>query len=57
VTILRQGLGLAGVLLAVLAVMQDDRRIGWGAVALLTGSMILRLVSRRRAPPNRDQSV
>ena len=54
---LRLGLGLAGVLLAVLAVVQDDQRIGWGAVALLTGSVILRLMSRRRSPPDRDQSV
>jgi hypothetical protein len=46
-TRLRIALGLAGLLVAALAVVRDDRRIGWGAIALLAASIIVRLWSRR----------
>lgn len=47
-TAIRIGLALAGFALAVLAIALEDRRIGWGAIALLIGSLIVRLVQRRR---------
>lgn len=47
-TAIRIGLALAGFAVAVLAIALEDRRIGWGAIALLIGSLIVRLVQRRR---------
>jgi hypothetical protein len=46
-TAIRIGLALAGFAVAVLAIALEDRRIGWGAIALLIGSLIVRLVQRR----------
>ena len=43
---LKLGLALAGFLLAVLSVALDERRLGWAAIALLIGSLILRLLLR-----------
>jgi hypothetical protein len=48
VTRLRIGLALAGFVVALLAVVTDRPRVGWGAVALLTASLIVRLLQRRR---------
>jgi hypothetical protein len=48
---LRVGLALGGFALALLAIALEDRRIGWAAIALLVGSLIVRLVLRRRNPP------
>jgi hypothetical protein len=45
---LRLALSLAGMVAAVLAIMLNDRRMVWGAIALLAASLILRLVGRRR---------
>jgi hypothetical protein len=45
-TLLRVGLALAGFTLALLAVALEDRRLGWGAIALLIGSLIVRLLQR-----------
>jgi hypothetical protein len=50
--LLRIGLALAGFAVAVLAVALDDRQLGWGAIALLIGSLIVRLLQR-----GRDHSV
>lgn len=51
-------LSLSGMVVAVLAIMLDDRRIVWGAIALLAASLLLRLLGRgRRAPGGRDGSV
>lgn len=47
---LRLGLSLTGMVAAVLAIMLDDRRLVWGAVALLAASLLLRVVARRRGP-------
>jgi hypothetical protein len=47
-TAIRVGLALAGFAVAVLAIALEDRRIGWGAIALLIGSLIVRLVQRGR---------
>jgi hypothetical protein len=46
--VLRLGLSLAGFVLAVLSITLDDRRLVWGAIALLSGSLILRLLQRKR---------
>jgi hypothetical protein len=43
-------LSLTGMLLAVVAIMLKDRRLVWGAMALLTGSIILRLAQRGKGP-------
>jgi hypothetical protein len=45
---LRLGLALAGFLVALLSVVLDEARLGWGAIALLTGSLILRLLAQKR---------
>ncbi len=44
---IRLGLSLAGMILAVLAIMREDRRLVWGAIALLAASLLLRLATRR----------
>jgi len=44
---LRIGLGLAGLAVAVVAVATDSPRITWAGIALLTGSLIVRLLQRR----------
>ena len=44
---LRVGLGLAGLAVAAVAVATDNPRITWAGVALLTGSLIVRLLQRR----------
>ena len=46
-TRLRIGLALAGFAGAILAVLLDQPRVVWGAIALLTGSLIVRLLQRR----------
>jgi hypothetical protein len=48
-TPLRIGLALAGFVAAVLAIALEDHRLGWAAIALLTGSVIVRLIQRRRS--------
>jgi hypothetical protein len=57
VTALRHGLGLAGLLVAAVAMVRDDPRIGWGAIALLAASIIVRLWARRPRPDDRDHPV
>lgn len=49
-TYLRLGLALAGFAAALLAVGFEDRRLGWAAIALLTASLVVRIVQRRRTP-------
>lgn len=46
-TRLRIGLALAGFVAALLAVVAEQPRITWAAIALLTGSLIVRLLQRR----------
>jgi len=48
VALLRIGLAVAGFAVALLAVALGDRQIGWGAIALLIGSLIVRLLQRGR---------
>jgi Flp pilus assembly protein TadB len=45
---IRLALSLAGMVLAVVAIMLNDRRVVWGAIALLVASLLLRVVARRR---------
>lgn len=47
-TALRIVLALAGFAVAVAAIALEDHRIGWAAIALLIGSLIVRLLQRRR---------
>ena len=42
----RRGLALAGFGAAVFAVALEDHRLGWVAIALLAGALVLRLASR-----------
>jgi len=44
-------LALAGFILALVSVAYDDRRLAWGAIALLAGSFVLRLWIRKRGGP------
>lgn len=43
----RLGLSLGGMVAAVLAIMLNDRRMVWVAIALLAASLLLRLLARR----------
>jgi hypothetical protein len=45
---LKLALALAGFLLAVLSVALDEKRLAWIAIALLIGSLMLRLWLRGR---------
>ena len=45
----RLGLSISGMVVAVVAIMLDDRRIVWGAIALLAASLLLRVVAGRRS--------
>jgi hypothetical protein len=45
---LRVVLAVLGFLLALSSVAYDDRRLAWGAIALLAGSLLLRLWARHR---------
>jgi hypothetical protein len=47
-TALRIGLALAGFVAAVVAIALEDHRVGWAAIALLIGSLIIRLLQGRR---------
>lgn len=48
----RLALSLTGMVVAIAAIMLDDRRVVWGAIALLGASLLLRLlVGRDRSGP------
>jgi hypothetical protein len=49
----RLGLAVAGFLAALASIVLDNRQIGWGAIALLIGSLILRILSGKRADRDR----
>ena len=44
----RLGLAIAGFLVALASVALDNQRLAWGAIALLVGSLILRLLLHKR---------
>jgi hypothetical protein len=52
-TTARLALAVAGFLAALASIILDNRQIGWGAIALLVGSLILRILSGKRADRNR----
>ena len=56
---LKLGLALAGFMLAVLSVAYDERPLGWAAIALLVGSLALRLWLKKRnnSHPGRDDPL
>ena len=54
---LRTGLGVAGVLVAAAAVVRDDPRLVWGAIALLAGSLIARLAARKPSSGTGDGTL
>lgn len=49
-TWIRVGLALAGFAGALLAIAFEEHRLAWGAIVLLTGSLIVRLAQRRKRP-------
>ena len=53
----RLGLSLSGMVVAVVAIILNDRRIVWGAIALLAASLLLRLVIGRRRSAGGDDGV
>lgn len=48
-TALRLGLVIAGLTLAGITVLLDSPRLGWASIALLVGSLIVRLLQRTDA--------
>jgi uncharacterized membrane protein YfcA len=56
---LRIAFALAGFVAALLSVALDDHRLAWTAIALLAGSLILRMILRKRVnlPPDDDHPV
>lgn len=56
-TKVRLALSLSGMVVAVVAIMLDDRRIVWGAIALLAASLLLRLIARRRGAGPGEKGV
>ena len=48
-TYLRLGLALGGFAVALLAVAFEDQRFGWAAIVLLAGSLVVRVIERRRS--------
>jgi hypothetical protein len=49
---LRFFLALLGLLLALVAVLVNDRRVTWVAIIVLSASFLLRLAARRTPPPD-----
>ena len=44
----RLAVAFLGILLAIVAIVRDDRRIAWLAIVVLAGALVLRIVTRRR---------
>ena len=53
---IRLGLALAGMALGLLAVALNEGRLAWGAIALLAGALIVRLVQRRGTGAGSDDA-
>jgi Flp pilus assembly protein TadB len=51
---LRLGLALVGFALALFGVALDDLRLAWAAIAVLLGSLAIRLILRKRVKGNSD---
>lgn len=50
----RIGLGVAGVVIGVVGIARDDRRIVWVAIGCLLGSAVLRIADRQRRRGRRE---
>lgn len=48
-TYLRLGLAFGGFTAGLLAVAFQDERFGWGAILLLAGSLLVRVIERRES--------
>ena len=46
---MRLGLAFGGFAVALLAVAFEDQRFGWAAIVLLAGSLVVRVIERRRS--------
>lgn len=44
----RLAIAFVGILLAIVAIARDDRRIAWVAMVVLAVALVLRIVTRRR---------
>jgi hypothetical protein len=53
---LRIALALAGFAVALLSLAFEDHRVAWVAIALLAGSLLVRLVTRRAASSGSDST-
>lgn len=53
---LRIGLALAGFAVALLSLAFEDHRLAWVAIALLAGSFVVRLFTRRAASSESDST-
>ncbi|MBA3319499.1 MAG: hypothetical protein H0T50_15610 [Gemmatimonadales bacterium] len=53
---IRLALSLSGMVVAVLSIMLNDRRLVWGAIVLLAGSLLLRVVAGRQGR-SKDQQL
>ena len=49
---LRLGLAICGFALALIGVALNDLRLVWGAIAVLLGSLLFRLILRKRVNGN-----
>ena len=56
-TRVRLALSLSGMVVAVVAIMLEDRRIVWGAIALLAASLLLRVIARGRDSTGGEKGV
>ncbi len=52
---LRVAFSLAGLFVVIVALMQNDNRLMWVAIALLGGSVVARLLLRRAIRATEDQ--
>jgi hypothetical protein len=53
----RLAMAIGGFAAAVLAVVTDDRRISWIAIALLSASLILRILQRKHSGEHRQDGA
>ncbi len=53
---IRLALSLSGMVVAVLSIMLNDRRLVWGAIVLLAGSLLLRVLAGRQGR-SKDQQL
>ena len=53
----RLGLALAGFVAALVSIALDSRQIGWAAIALLIGSLILRILSGKQDDRHRGSGA